>query len=66
MDVRPLMRRRPLLRGAAIGGGAYNAARRRIETAEKLQQLSALRDAGVVTEAEFARRRAALVTARQR
>ena len=64
MDVRPLMRRRPLLRGAAIGGGAYDAGKRRIETAEKLQQLPRSRDAGVVTEAEFERRRAALVTAR--
>jgi hypothetical protein len=61
----PLMRRRPLLRAAAIGGGAYDAGRRRAaarlrETgvrsspADQLRELARLRAQGMLTEEEFA------------
>ncbi len=95
----PLMRRRPLLRAAAVGGGAYFAGKRRAEsqgaeaeqdqrisgleqqqyappapaaapapspgmssdTIEKLTQLGQLHEQGVLTDAEFAQQKAALL-----
>ena len=64
------MRRRPLLRGAAIAGGAYYAGKRRMqagqrdrelqERTELLQRLVRMHEAGVLTDDEFATRREAL------
>ncbi len=59
----PLIRRRPLLRAAAIGGGAYFAGKRRQDLSEQLAQLGRLREQGVLTEDEFARERASLLGA---
>jgi hypothetical protein len=58
------VRRRPLLRAAAIGGGAYMAGKRRAErsaydterdsVSDQIAQLSSLHDQGALTDAEFA------------
>ena len=60
-----VMRRRPLLRAAAIGGGAYYMGKRRAEQREldaiqRLEQLCKLHDEGVLTDEEFAKRKAQL------
>jgi len=56
-------RRRPLLRAAAIGGGAYIAGKRRAErsaagapqsVSDQLTQLDSLHAQGALTDAEFA------------
>lgn len=58
----PLVRRRPLLRAAAIGGGAYYAGKRRQEAAiAKLERLTRLHEHGVLTDEEFARQKASLL-----
>jgi hypothetical protein len=56
-----LIRRRPLLRAAAIGGGAYFAGKRRMDLSEQLAQLGRLRQQGVLTDAEVAQERANLL-----
>ena len=61
-----LMRRRPLLRAAAIGGGAYYMGKRRAERREfdaiqRLEQLGKLHDEGVLTDEEFAKQKAKLL-----
>jgi putative oligomerization/nucleic acid binding protein len=61
-----LMRRRPLLRAAAIGGGAYDMGKRRAEQREleeirRLEQLGKLHDEGVLTDEEFAKLKAQLL-----
>ena len=63
-----LMRRRPLLRAAAIGGGAYYAGKRRMESRQrqyeeharidKLRQLELMHEQGVLTDEEFAGQKA--------
>ena len=55
-----LIRRRPLLRAAAIGGGAYNAGKRRLDSHEQLSLLGKLREQGVLTDQEFAEQKAKL------
>lgn len=60
-----LMRRRPLLRAAAIGGGAFSMGKRREEqrefdAAQRLEQLDKLHDEGVLTDEEFAKQKAQL------
>ena len=61
-----LMRRRPLLRAAAIGGRAYYLGKRREEQREldaiqRLEQLRKLHDEGVLTDEEFAKQKAQLL-----
>ena len=56
-----LMRRRPLLRAAAIGGGAYYAGKRRMDSHEQLTQLGKLREQGVLTDEEFAQQKTKLL-----
>lgn len=56
------VRRRPLLRAAAIGSGAYYAGKRRMDSTEQLTQLTNLHEQGVLTDEEFARQKAALIT----
>jgi len=61
-----LMRRRPLLRAAAIGGGAYYMGKRREQARQRelenrLEQLSKLHDEGELTDEEFARQKAQLL-----
>ncbi len=71
-----LLRRRPILRAAAIGGGAYYAGKRRQDAlvrkrverareaaAENLARLSKLHEQGVLSNAEFARQKARLLNA---
>jgi hypothetical protein len=59
------MRRRPLLRAAAIGGGAYDASRRRAAArfrdtgvraspVDQLRELARLHAQGVLSDEEFA------------
>lgn len=65
------VRRRPLLRAAAIGGGAYMAGKRRAErsaydaerdsVSDQLAQLSSLHDQGALTDAEFASAKSRLI-----
>ena len=70
----PLIRRRPLLRAAAIGGGAYYAGKKRMESqqrehderartepAAQLEQLGKLHADGVLTDEEFAAAKARLL-----
>lgn len=68
----PLMRRRPLLRAAAIGGGAYMAGKRTRGTPRpwapagadpigQLSQLGRLREQGVLTDDEFAQQKARIL-----
>lgn len=69
----PLVRRRPLLRAAAIGGGAYMAGKREPVAAapaadpavsdpiEQLTQLGKLRDQGVLSDEEFAAQKARIL-----
>jgi hypothetical protein len=57
----PLIRRRPLLRATAIGGGAYYAGKRRMDVVDQLTQLGKLREHGVLTDEEFAQRKARLL-----
>jgi 4-carboxymuconolactone decarboxylase len=64
--MRLLMRRRPLLRAAAIGGGAYYMGKRRAEQREfdatqRLDQLGKLHDESVLTDEEFAKLKAQLL-----
>jgi uncharacterized protein HemX len=61
-----LMRRRPLLRAAAIGGGAYYMGKRREQARQRelenrLEQLSKLHTDGALTDEEFAKRKAQLL-----
>ena len=56
-----LMRRRPLLRAAAIGGGVYRECQRQIEAVAKLKRLRALRDEGVLSDGEFSRQQAQIL-----
>jgi hypothetical protein len=56
-----IMRRRPLLRAAAIGGGAYDAGKRRIDSLEKLNELKTLHAAGILTAEELAEKKARLL-----
>ena len=61
-----VMRRRPLLRAAAIGGGAYYMGKRRAEQREfdaiqRLEQLGKLHDEGVLTDEEFAKHKSQLL-----
>lgn len=71
----PLIRRRPLLRAAAIGGGAYYAGKQRMESQQRehderagtepvaqLEQLGKLHAEGVLTDEEFAAAKARLLT----
>jgi hypothetical protein len=51
------VRRRPLLRAAAIGGGAYFAGNRRMQ----LNELAKLHAQGVLSDEEFALRKARLL-----
>ena len=62
-----LMRRRPLLRAAAIGGGAYYMGRRRelakhreFEDQQRLEQLGKLHADSLLTDEEFAKQKAQL------
>ena len=60
-----VMRRRPLLRAAAISGGAYYMGKRREEQREfdaiqRLERLGKLHDEGVLTDEEFAKQKAQL------
>lgn len=55
----PLFRRRPLLRAAAVGGGAYAFGKHRQRKAEEdLGELGNLHDQGVLTDEEFAKQKA--------
>jgi hypothetical protein len=69
-------RRRPLLRAAAVGGGAYLAGKKRAETSaervpaqrtanpsvtDQLAQLSELHEQGALTDAEFASAKSRLI-----
>lgn len=63
------MRRRPLLRAAAIAGGAYYAAKRRMEAKQRayeethvqlLERLGRLHELGVLSDEEYAAQRAVL------
>jgi Short C-terminal domain len=53
-----ILRRRPLLRAAAISAGAYSAARKR-RARRRLEELVELHASGDLSEKEFARRKAA-------
>jgi hypothetical protein len=53
-----ILRRRPLLRVAAISGGAYSAGRRR-RARRRLEKLVELHACGDLSDQEFARQRAA-------
>lgn len=60
------IRRRPLLRAAAIGGRAYYMGKRqeeqrRFEAVQRLEQLGKLHDEGVLTDEEFAKQKAKLL-----
>jgi Short C-terminal domain len=60
-----LMRRRPLLRAAAIGGGAYymgkrHAKQHEFDAIQRLEQLGRLHDEGVLTDEEFAKQKSQL------
>jgi hypothetical protein len=57
------MRRRPLLRAAAIGGGSYRASKREMQRRKDLHRLARLHDQGVLTDAEYAEQRARLLAA---
>jgi hypothetical protein len=60
----PLIRRRPLLRAAAIGGGAYHFGKRRQEAEERLrrlEQLGELHEQRVLSDDEFAEQKAKLL-----
>jgi len=60
-------RRRPLLRGAAVGGAAYYAGKKHAQaasgskggaaktTADKINELKQLHDSGALTDEEFAK-----------
>ena len=63
-----LVRRRPLLRAAAIGGGAYMAGKRTTrperqnpDMIQQLTQLGELRARGVLTDEEFAQQKARIL-----
>jgi Short C-terminal domain len=63
-----LVRRRPLLRAAAIGGGAYMAGKRTPRTEpqtpdmiQQLTQLGELHARGVLTDEEFAQQKARIL-----
>jgi hypothetical protein len=59
-----LIRRRPLLRAAAIGGGAYHFGKRRHEAEERLrrlEQLGELHEQRVLSDDEFAEQKAKLL-----
>ena len=57
----PLSRRRPVLRAAAIGGGAYAAGKRRQEASVMLERIGKLHEQGVLTDEEFASYKASLL-----
>ena len=67
----PVMRRRPLLRAAAIRGGAFDASRRRAAARlratgapspfEQLRELGRLHAQGVLTDEEFAVQKAKIL-----
>lgn len=63
----PLLRRRPVLRAAAIGSGAYAAGKRRQEASlhvlamEMLERLGKLHEQGVLTDEELASYKARLL-----
>jgi hypothetical protein len=55
----PLFRRRPLLRAAAVGGGAYAFGKHwQRKEEEDRGELGTLHDQGVLTDEEFAKQKA--------